>query len=158
LRAERHFPARDFGPVLMRKHRRSGVINNSLLTFPAARRIRDRGHVKSVAKYACLICGRRPADATALGRNVSDEFTVPLCRGRHPEVHRCGDEAAWWTKSGIDPTVSARALWLKTHPLPAAPTNIEASHSAPVIDNQLRAAARLHLLWIRAGSASGAPV
>jgi hypothetical protein len=44
---------------------------------------------------------RRPADAhhlrfaqaPALGRKVSDELTVPLCRGHHREVHRCGDEA-----------------------------------------------------------------
>jgi hypothetical protein len=48
---------------------------------------------------------------------VSDEFTVPLCRGHHREVHRCGDEAAWWKKTGIDPAVPARALWLETHPL-----------------------------------------
>jgi hypothetical protein len=60
----------------------------------------------------------RFAQAPALGRKVSDEFTVPLCRGHHREVHRCGDEAAWWKKAGIDPTISARALWLKTHPLP----------------------------------------
>jgi hypothetical protein len=32
-----------------------------------------------------------------------DEFTVPLCRGHHREVHRCGDEANWWNKIGIDP-------------------------------------------------------
>jgi len=58
----------------------------------------------------CLICGRRPvgayhfrfAQSRALGRKVSDEFTVPLCRGHHREVHRCGDEAAWWRKAGID--------------------------------------------------------
>jgi hypothetical protein len=96
------------------------------LALPTSRRIRDRDHVKSVAKQPCLVCGRRPADAhhlrfaqaPALGRKVSDEFTVPLCRGHHREVHRCGDEAAWWKKAGIDPTISARALWLKTHPLP----------------------------------------
>jgi hypothetical protein len=51
---------------------------------------------------------------------VSDEFTVPLCRGHHREVHSCGDEAAWWTKAGIDPTIPARALWLESHPLPTA--------------------------------------
>jgi hypothetical protein len=50
---------------------------------------------------------------------VSDEFTVPLCRGHHREVHRSGDEAAWWKKAGIDPSITARALWLETHPLPA---------------------------------------
>jgi FkbM family methyltransferase len=75
---------------------------------------------------ARLICGRRPSDAhhlrftqsRALNGKVSDEFTVPLCRGHHREVHRSGDEAAWWTTAGIDPTVVARALWLETHPLP----------------------------------------
>jgi hypothetical protein len=39
--------------------------------------------------------------------------------GHHREIHRCGDEAAWWQKAGIDPVVIARAFWLKTHPLPA---------------------------------------
>jgi hypothetical protein len=47
-----------------------------------------------------------------------DEFTVPLCRGHHREVHRSGNEAAWWEKAGL-PTVAARALWLETHTLPA---------------------------------------
>jgi ERF superfamily len=115
-------------PTKRRKKRhRSRAIDKSVLILPALRRIRDREHIKSVAKAACLICGRCPADAhhlrfaqpPALGRKVSDEFTVPLCRGHHREVHRCGDEAAWWAKAGVDPTVSARALWLKTHPLHA---------------------------------------
>jgi hypothetical protein len=105
---------------------RATGVNKTLLALPVPRRIRDREHVKSVAKQPCLVCGRRPADAhhlrfsqsRALGRKVSDEFTVPLCRGHHREVHRCGDEAAWWVKFGIDPTISARALWLKTHPVP----------------------------------------
>jgi hypothetical protein len=78
-------------------------------------------------KQACLICDRRPSDphhlrfaqSQALGRKVSDEFTVPLCRVHHREIHRCGDEAAWWNKTGVDPTAAARALWLKTHPLPS---------------------------------------
>ena len=104
---------------------RAAVIDKSVLSLPASRRIRDRDHVRLVAKQPCLVCGRRPADAhhlrfaqsRALGRKVSDEFTVPLCRGHHREVHRCGDEAAWWKKSAIDPTVPARALWLESHPL-----------------------------------------
>jgi hypothetical protein len=54
----------------------------------------------------------------ALGSKVSDEFTVPLCRGHHRDAHRFGDEAAWWKNAGIDPTVTARALWLTMHPLP----------------------------------------
>jgi hypothetical protein len=70
---------------------------------PEPRRARDREHLKFVAGHPCLICGRRPADphhlrfaqSRALGRKVSDEFTVPLCRGHHREVHRSGNEAAW---------------------------------------------------------------
>src|SRR5262249_5246641 len=114
--------------VRSQKRRRAPVVDKSVLAFPTSRRIRDRDHVKSVTKQPCLICGRRPADAhhlrfaqsPALGRKVSDEFTVPLCRGHHREVHRCGDETAWWTKIGIDPTDAARVLWLRTHPLPDA--------------------------------------
>ena len=95
------------------------------LTLPEPRRIRDRDHVRYVAKQPCLICGRQPCDAhhlrfaqsRALGRKVSDEFTVPLCRGHHREVHRVGDEAAWWIKAGIEPTAIARELWLNSHPL-----------------------------------------
>jgi hypothetical protein len=110
-----------------RKSRLRSIVDKSVLTFPMPRRIRDRDHVKSVAKQPCLVCGRRPADAhhlrfaqsPALGRKVSDEFTVPLCRGHHRELHRCGDEGAWWNKTGIDPTAAARVLWLKTHPLPS---------------------------------------
>jgi hypothetical protein len=60
----------------------------------------------------------RFAQGRALSRKVSDEFTVPLCRGHHREAHRSGDEAGWWNKAGIDPTVTARGLWLATHPLP----------------------------------------
>ena len=92
---------------------------------PEPRRIRDREHVKFVAGHPCLICGRRPADphhlrfaqSRALGRKVSDEFTVPLCRGHHREIHRHGDEAAWWAKVGVEPLGVANALWRETHPL-----------------------------------------
>jgi ERF superfamily len=105
---------------------RTPQIDKSVLGFPEPRRIRDRDHIRHVMKQSCLICGRRPSDphhlrlaqSRALGRKVSDEFTVPLCRGHHREVHRSGDEATWWNNAGIEPTVFARALWLETHPLP----------------------------------------
>jgi hypothetical protein len=106
-------------------------IDKSVLALLEPRRIRDRDHVKSVAHHPCLICGRLPSDAhhlrfaqpRALGRKVSDEFTVPLCRGHHREVHHCGDEAAWWRNAAVDPTVAARALWLETHPIKADQAN-----------------------------------
>ncbi len=119
-----------------KKQRQASLIDKSVLSLPTPRRVRDRDHIRLVAKRPCLVCGRAPADAhhlrfaqsRALGRKVSDEFTVPLCRGHHREVHRCGDEAAWWKKAGIDPTVSARVLWLESHPLPTA---IDQNSAAP---------------------------
>ena len=111
-----------------RNHRTPGrktSIDKAALTLSEPRRVRDRDHVRYVAKQPCLICGRQPCDAhhlrfaqsRALGRKVSDEFTVPLCRGHHREVHRVGDERAWWIEAGIEPTVIARELWLNSHPL-----------------------------------------
>jgi hypothetical protein len=104
---------------------RSKAIDKSVLALPEPRRVRDRDHIRNVVRQPCLVCGRQPADAHHLrftqsrapGRKVSDEFTVPLCRGHHREVHRCGDEAAWWQQVAIDPTLQARALWLETHPM-----------------------------------------
>ncbi len=124
--ADRLRRARVAGPGTKAKRSRAKSVDKSVLALPEPRRVRDRDHVKSVATQPCLICGRRPSDAhhlrfaqhPALGRKVSDEFTIPLCRGHHREVHRSGDEADWWRKADIDPTVTARALWLQTHPLP----------------------------------------
>ena len=123
-------------PNKPKNHNRTAGIDKSALPLPEPRRLRDRDHVKFVATHACLICGRQPADAhhlrfmqsRALGRKVSDEFTVPLCRGHHREVHRSGDEATWWKKIGVDPTTTARTLWLRTHPLPAQPKTSRANY------------------------------
>jgi hypothetical protein len=118
-------------------------IDKGDLAHPEPRRVRDRDHVRFVAKQACVICGRTPSDPhhlrfaqhRALGRKVSDEFTVPLCRGHHREVHRWGDEAAWWQNAGIDPTACARALWLQMHPLPTRPetTSLENARAAAAV-------------------------
>src|SRR5262249_30049221 len=86
-------------------------------------RARDRNHLRFVASQPCLICGRGPSDAhhikfaeqRAMGRKVSDKFTVPICRLHHRELHRRGDERAWWGKQGIDPLPIAIALWDRTH-------------------------------------------
>jgi hypothetical protein len=84
-------------------------------------RPRDKEHCKYVVTQACLICGRTPSEAhhirfaqpRALGRKVSDEYTVPVCRLHHRELHRYGDEASWWAGVGVDPlptTVEAIAI------------------------------------------------
>ena len=101
------------------------AIDKSELVHPEPHRIRDKVHLRFVSTQPCLICGRTPADPhhlrfaqnRALGRKVSDEWVVALCRGHHREVHRHGDERDWWEKAGIDPSVAARRLWLQSHPM-----------------------------------------
>ena len=54
-------------------------------------RRRNKAHLAFVGAQPCLVCRRFPCDAhhlkfaqpRALGRKVSDEFTVPLCREHH---------------------------------------------------------------------------
>jgi len=100
-------------------------IDKSILTVAAPRRYRNREHLRYVAQQACLVCGRKPSDPhhlgftqpRALGRKVSDEFAVPLCRGHHRAVHRSRDERAWWRQAGIDPIKVARRLWKETRGL-----------------------------------------
>jgi hypothetical protein len=97
-------------------------IDKSILTVAAPRRYRNREHLRYVAQQACLLCGRKPSDPhhlgftqpRALGRKVSDEFAVPLCRGHHRAVHRSRDERAWWRQAGIHPIKVARRLWKAT--------------------------------------------
>ena len=112
-------------------------------------RLRDPEHRKFVARQPCVVCGRRPSDPhhlrylqpRALGRKVSDEFTVPLCRGHHRELHRAGDERRWWGERGLDPEPIALELWRRSRegrrsaggadrqlpPPPAAPPPAEPS-------------------------------
>jgi DNA recombination protein Rad52 len=85
-------------------------IDKSALALAEPRRIRNLGHLAFVASKPCLICGRNRTHAhhlkfaqpTALGRKVSDEFTVPLCAVHHRELHQNGDERVWWATRGID--------------------------------------------------------
>jgi hypothetical protein len=84
---------------------------------PARRR--NKAHLIFVAAQPCVVCQRTPCDAhhlkfaqpKALGRKVSDEFTVPVCREHHHELHRRGNEMAWWTNLQIAPIEIARNLW-----------------------------------------------
>jgi len=99
-----------------------GKIQKSELAISEPRRHRDKAHLKFVASQPCLVCGRSPADAhhlrftqpRAMGRKVSDEFTVPLCRTHHRDNHGSGDEVAWWGRRAIDPMATSRMLWVST--------------------------------------------
>jgi hypothetical protein len=100
----------------------SRPVDKSVLAIAAPRRYRNREHLRTIIKQPCLVCGRKPSDPhhlrfaqpKALGRKASDEFTVPLCRTHHREVHRAGSEQAWWKATGIDPLKIARKFWKET--------------------------------------------
>lgn len=102
---------------------RRASIDKSVLTLSEPRRRRDRTHLRFVASEPCLLCGRQPADAhhlrfmqpRAMGRKVSDEFTVPLCRTHHRALHQSGNEAAWWDDLDIDAPSIAQGLWEQSH-------------------------------------------
>jgi hypothetical protein len=120
-------------PRKMRKRKRSSVdeststltrIDKGALAFSEPRRIRDKEHLRFVARHPCLICGRTPSDAhhvrfaqsRGIGLKVSDEFTVPLCRAHHRELHRTGDEAQWWRGYQQNPLEMAYSLWRQSRP------------------------------------------
>ena len=104
----------------MTEHDQHASTKNQV-TFPIQKSIRKRNkaHLAFVANQPCLICQRSPCDAhhlkfaqpRSLGRKVSDEFTVPLCREHHQELHRHGNELAWWADAQITPLPVATELW-----------------------------------------------
>jgi len=97
----------------------SARIDKSKLFRSEVQRLRDPGHLRYVSGLACLVCGRKPSHAhhlrfaqpRALGRKVSDEFTVPLCNLHHREVHTRGNEEAWWLENKLSPLAIAQELW-----------------------------------------------
>jgi hypothetical protein len=106
-------------------------------------RERDRDHLRFVASQPCLVCGRTPSDAHhikfaeqgAMGRKVSDRFAVPICRLHHRELHRRGNERAWWHMQGIDPLPAAATLWAGTHAVAPAEVEIEGDKDRSAVIN-----------------------
>jgi DNA recombination protein Rad52 len=99
-----------------------GQVDKSALAISAPRRVRDKEHLRFVASQPCLVCGRSPGHAhhvrfvqpRAMGRKVSDEWTVPLCATHHRSLHTVGDEKKWWKERQIDPVAHAMRLWQET--------------------------------------------
>ena len=117
------------------------AVDKSVLAFPEPRRQRNKIHLRFVAKQPCLICARQPCDAhhlrfaqaRGIGLKVSDEFTVPLCRGHHRELHRAGNEANWWSTKGVDAVDASRKLWTETHPVRTRITGAETAIPGPAL-------------------------
>jgi hypothetical protein len=101
-------------------------------------RLRDKEHCKFVRTQPCAVCGRAPTEAhhvrlaqpRALGRKVSDEYTVPVCRLHHRDLHGYGDEASWWAGIGIDPLPIALELWRRSR----LTYSLDATLSEPLSD------------------------
>jgi len=125
LRSALSGPRSGNGAGAVKRRAKPTGIDKSVLPIGEPRRYRDKAHLEFVASRPCLICGRRPCDPhhlrfaqkRALGRRVSDEFTVPLCRLHHREAHRSRDERAWWRRLGLDSIKVAEMLWKKTRML-----------------------------------------
>jgi len=91
---------------------------------PITKTVRHRNaeHLRFVRTQPCLVCAKQPSDPhhlpfaqpRALGRKVSDQYTVPLCRAHHREAHRAAKEIGWWQSVGIAPLAVAEALWQKS--------------------------------------------
>ncbi len=107
-------------------------------------RLRDKEHCKFVASQPCTLCGRTPSEAhhirfaqpRALGRKVSDEYTVPVCRLHHRDLHSYGDEASWWAGVGIDPLPIALELWRRSR-------SLGSTQNSPLESRQTRVGAKL---------------
>jgi len=116
-----------------------GRTGDPILPINKPVRERDRDHLRFVASQPCLVCGRGPSDAhhirfadqRAMGRKVSDKFAVPVCRLHHRELHRRGDERAWWGRQGIDPLPFAAALWERTHAVGSAAAELAGDLDRP---------------------------
>lgn len=129
-----------------RAARRRAVVAGSetLLPFGKVKRIRDKAHLAFVRSQPCLVCGRNPADPHHLrfaqpwgfGLKVGDEFTVPLCRSHHRELHRKGNEVNWWAGYGIDPLATAKALWASRRSPPLQPVSVDDTVQQKAADSQ----------------------
>lgn len=117
-------PPQTAAPPLAPASPDAAKIDKSALALPEPKRRRDKSHLRFIASQPCIVCGRHPSDPhhlrfaqqRALGLKVSDEFTLPLCRGHHRELHQAGNEVAWWGKLKIDALHIARQFWEQTHP------------------------------------------
>lgn len=123
--------AEEIAPPLAPANPELTAIDKSQLFITEPKRLRDKAHLKFVATQPCLICGRQPSDPhhlrfaqpRAIGLKVSDEFTVPLCRGHHRQLHQVGNEESWWTERNISALTIAKDLWAQTRPKSTSANN-----------------------------------
>jgi len=86
------------------------------------KRVRSKKHMAAVREGGCSICGNPAADAhhiriaghgRGLGIKNGDDWTIPLCRRHHDELHAFGDEKLFLDLHGVDGVALAQSLWRK---------------------------------------------
>ena len=79
--------------------------------FVKSKRLRSKKHMAHVRSFGCCICQNPVCDAhhlRSMGHLASaalkngDDYTVPLCRMHHDELHAFGDEALFFALHGVD--------------------------------------------------------
>ncbi len=109
-------------------------VDKSVLALPAPRRIRDRDHVKSVAKQPCLVCGRRPTDAHHLRFAQS-----PALAARSATSSRCrfaGDTIVRCIAVVTKPLGGPRSVWTRPRPLGCSGSSHIRCYAQPICRNQ----------------------
>jgi Rad52/22 family double-strand break repair protein len=137
-------PSVDTSIVPASPHLFPAQIDKSVLAIAEPKRLRDKAHLRFVASQPCLVCGRQPSDPhhlrfaqpRALGLKVSDEFTVPLCRGHHRQLHQASNELAWWKNLQINALEITKGLWEQTHPK-SAPADIHPNGDAAKVPTEI---------------------
>lgn len=82
--------------------------------MPRHNRLRSKKHLAKVRGLGCCICKNPAADAhhlrtvghmRAAALKNGDDFTIPLCREHHEDLHNFGDERLFLALHGIDPVL-----------------------------------------------------
>lgn len=76
------------------------------------KRLRSKKRMEAAREGGCSVCGNPAADAhhlrilghgRGLGVKNGDDYTIPLCRQHHDELHAFGDEKLFLDMHGLDP-------------------------------------------------------
>lgn len=85
----------------------------------SSRRLRSKKRMQAARDLGCCICKNPAADAhhlRSVGHPASaalkngDDYTIPLCRKHHDELHNFGDEEIFLALHGIDVMLILRQL------------------------------------------------
>lgn len=77
----------------------------------SSRRLRSKKRLMAAKELGCCICKNPVADAhhlrtvghmRAAGLKNGDDYTIPLCRKHHDELHMFGDEKLFLDLHGVD--------------------------------------------------------